>query len=141
MRTRKKNKGETPALEMTPMIDVVFQLLIFFIVAIKQEDILSRLNASRPAPDSAPTDVEPKTIEIEISKVAIITNKRTVAVVLRGDNPDYSGLDTWLGRQARLSKKSTVTIRCTQDSRHGALVQVLDLCKKNGLDNLMIFSL
>jgi biopolymer transport protein ExbD len=37
---RKRNKGETPKLDMTPMIDVVFQLLIFFVVTLKQEDIL-----------------------------------------------------------------------------------------------------
>jgi biopolymer transport protein ExbD len=36
---------------MTPMIDVVFQLLIFFVVTLKQEDILSKLSAARPAPD------------------------------------------------------------------------------------------
>ena len=33
------------------MIDVVFQLLIFFIVTLKQEDILAHLDVSRPAPD------------------------------------------------------------------------------------------
>jgi biopolymer transport protein ExbD len=35
---RKRNKGESPKLDMTPMIDVVFQLLIFFVVTLKQEE-------------------------------------------------------------------------------------------------------
>ena len=34
---RKQNKGESPKLDMTPMIDVVFQLLIFFVVTLKQD--------------------------------------------------------------------------------------------------------
>ena len=41
---------ENPALDMTPMIDVVFELIIFFVVTIKQEDVFSKLNANRPAP-------------------------------------------------------------------------------------------
>ena len=48
---RKVNKGESPKLDMTPMIDVVFQLLIFFVVTLKQEDILAKLSAARPAPN------------------------------------------------------------------------------------------
>ena len=51
---RKQNKGESPKLDMTPMIDVVFQLLIFFVVTLKQEDILSKLSAARPAPNPKP---------------------------------------------------------------------------------------
>ena len=38
---------ENPALDMTPMIDVVFELIIFFVVTIKQEDLFTRLNANR----------------------------------------------------------------------------------------------
>ena len=44
---------ENPKADMTPMIDVVFQLMIFFLVTIKQEDIFSKLNANRPAPNSS----------------------------------------------------------------------------------------
>ena len=31
---KQRNKGDEATLEMTPMIDVVFQLLIFFIVTL-----------------------------------------------------------------------------------------------------------
>ena len=50
-RKRQRKEQEAAALEMTPMIDVVFQLLIFFIVTLKPEDICSHLDVSRPAPD------------------------------------------------------------------------------------------
>ena len=42
-----KKTREDPKLEMTPMIDVVFQLLIFFIVTLQQEDILAHLDVLR----------------------------------------------------------------------------------------------
>ena len=51
----RRKPGGNVALEMTPMIDVVFQLLIFFIVTLKQEDIMANLEALRPAPDSSHT--------------------------------------------------------------------------------------
>ena len=59
---------ENPALDMTPMIDVVFELIIFFVVTIKSEDMFSRLNANRPAPSppssSQPDSDVPVTIQI-----------------------------------------------------------------------------
>jgi len=58
-----RNKGDAAKLEMTPMIDVVFQLLIFFIVTLKQEDILSHLDVSRPAPDPESDRVVAREIE------------------------------------------------------------------------------
>ena len=58
---------EDAKVEMTPMIDVVFQLLIFFVVTLKQEDILSKLMASRPAPDpTAKPDQQPDLIDITV---------------------------------------------------------------------------
>ena len=58
---------ENPALDMTPMIDVVFELIIFFVVTIKQEDIFSKLNANRPAPSSGPSQGSDDTsITIEV---------------------------------------------------------------------------
>ena len=48
---------------MTPMIDVVFQLLIYFIVTIKPIDVVTNLDVFRPAPDkSAPKDTRLPTL-------------------------------------------------------------------------------
>ena len=141
IRERKRNKGDTPSLEMTPMIDVVFQLLIFFIVAIKEEDILARLNAARPAPSKTPPESEPLFIDIEIGRHTVLYMKQQLAANLMLENPDYSVLDKGLAYQARFNKNATVTIRCTADSPHGALVKVLDLCEKYKLNQVNIFSM
>jgi len=65
-RERKRKDDSRATLEMTPMIDVVFQLLIFFIVTLKQNDITAYLDAMRPQPDPnpAPNAEEPLTISI-----------------------------------------------------------------------------
>ena len=41
---------------MTPMIDVVFQLLIYFVVTIKPVDVSAHLDVFRPAADSPPKE-------------------------------------------------------------------------------------
>ena len=60
---------DNPALDMTPMIDVVFELIIFFVVTIKSEDLFSRLNANRPAPSNGPASPDTdNTVTIQVGK-------------------------------------------------------------------------
>jgi len=133
MARRPRNTGDTPKLEMTPMIDVVFQLLIFFIVTLKQEDILSRLSAARPAPDkTADPTKQPELITIDVYKDGFLFNKSPVS---------YKDLDRNLKKLSSFAKGSSVMIRCTGDSPHAFLVQALDLCNRYQMTNLAIFSL
>ncbi len=125
---------EDPKAEMTPMIDVVFQLMIFFIVTIKQEDIFSKLNANRPAPNASSSEsVENDTqIKIDIGPGGMVFNGRGVSL---------RELDRNIKKLSATSKKATVLVRCTLDSPHMYLVQALDTCNKYGMYNLSIFSM
>ena len=129
-----RKKQEDPKAEMTPMIDVVFQLMIFFIVTIKQEDIFSKLNANRPAPNSSLSDsVENDTqIKIDIGPGGMLFNNRGVSL---------KELDRNIKKLSATSKKATVLVRCTLDSPHMYLVQALDTCNKYGMHNISIFSM
>lgn len=130
---RKENKGETPKLDMTPMIDVVFQLLIFFVVTLKQEDILYKLSAARPMADkNATPDKQPETINIIVAPQGFVFNGRPMRL---------TELDRQIERLSGFSKKSMVLIKCTADSPHAFLVQALDVCNKHGMINLSIFSI
>jgi len=129
---RKEVKTDTPKLDMTPMIDVVFQLLIFFVVTLKQEDILSKLDVARPAgePTKGP-QMETTTIIVEANGFAL--NGKYM--------PRLSDLDRELQRIAKLSTTAMVLVKCTMNSQHGLLVQALDLCNKHGLTNISIFTI
>jgi biopolymer transport protein ExbD len=132
-REKKKREDKPPQLEMTPMIDVVFQLLIFFIVTLKQEDILSHLDVTRPAPDpNAKPERQPDLLEIMVYRGGF---------VLQGRNVTARDLENNLTRLASYSKTMSVIIKCTGDSPHEFLVQALDLCSKAGLKNLAVFSM
>ena len=131
---------DNPQLDMTPMIDVVFELIIFFVVTIKQEDLFTKLNCNRPAPASGPsTPTEDITCNIEIGRRydgspngVIIYNKREVK---------RTELDTLLKEVARTSKKTPIIVKCAEDSPHKALVDVLDICYRNELFSVSVFTL
>ena len=131
---RKKNKGESPKLDMTPMIDVVFQLLIFFVVTLKQEDILSKLSAARPAanPDDKVKEQQQDLINVIVAPQGFVFNGRPMRL------PE---LDRSIERLSGYSKTAMVIIKCTADSTHAMLIQALDVCNKHGMTNLSIFSM
>ena len=130
---------DNPQLDMTPMIDVVFELIIFFVVTIKQEDLFTRLNANRPAPSnsSSSSNESDTTVTIEIGRGrdangVLVYNRREVR---------RSELDQNLREVARTSKKTPIIIRCTEDSPHKALVDALDICYRNELFSVSIFTM
>ena len=131
---------ENPQLDMTPMIDVVFELIIFFVLTIKQEDLFTKLNCNRPAPSTGPSKEEDSpNVTIEIGRRydgspqgVILYNKREVK---------RTELDAALRDIARTSTKTPVIVKCTGDSPHKALVDVLDICYHNKLFSVSVFSL
>ena len=129
---------ENPQLDMTPMIDVVFELIIFFVVTIKSEDLFSRLNANRPAPSTgSASEQSDTTVTIEIGRGrdangVLVCNKREVK---------RAELDQNLREVARTSTKTPIIIRAAEDSPHKALVDALDICYRNKLFSVSIFSM
>ena len=132
---------DNPQLDMTPMIDVVFELIIFFVVTIKQEDMFSKLNANRPAPSSgsSSSNESDTTVNIEITRGlggspngTIVYNRRTVKLAELSKN---------LKEVALTSKKTPIIIKCAVDSPHKALVDVLDACYGNGLFSVSVFTM
>ncbi|MBR6733926.1 MAG: biopolymer transporter ExbD [Kiritimatiellae bacterium] len=128
-----KKQYENPQLDMTPMIDVVFELIIFFVVTIKQEDLFSKLNANRPQPNDKPVEkVVDEQIEIQVGANGLVYNGRGVTL---------KELDRNIKQAASISKKTTVLLQCALDSPHRYLVDALDVCNKYGLQNLSVFSM
>ena len=129
-----RKEYENPQLDMTPMIDVVFELIIFFVVTIKAEDILSKLNANRPAPSTSNVQKEENDEQITI-------DVGPGGFVFKGRGCSPKQLDRYLQEVASISTKSMVLVRCTLDSPHKLLVQALDTCYKHKLHSVSIFSM
>ena len=124
---------DNPQLDMTPMIDVVFELIIFFVVTIKQEDIFSKLNANRPAPASSSSSEENDTqVKIDIGSGGLVFNGRLM---------NTKQFDQALREISKTSKSAMVTIRCSLDSYHKYLVFALDTCNKYRMFNVSVFTI
>jgi biopolymer transport protein ExbD len=131
-RQRKKPEMAAAQLEMTPMIDVVFQLLIYFIVTIKPIDVVSNLDVFRPAPD-------PKADQTPLKppfRIGIYQDGYTV----NDNKATLESLDVALAKMAALDAGQTIMITVSAVSLHGNLIRALDLCAKNGLTSLSVVS-
>ncbi len=132
---------DNPQLDMTPMIDVVFELIIFFVVTIKQEDIFSKLNVNRPAP-SPPTQTEvmkDDTVDIQLGRR--VDGGADGVIVYNGREVKRAELDKFLKDIARTKKTTPIIIKCEERSPQKVLVDVLDICYANDLYSVSVFSL
>lgn len=138
--TRRRRIREEVVIEapMTPMIDVVFQLLIYFLVTFSTPDVLAHLDISRPAPDKSQTEqrTPPKMIRVNIYAEGGLENGYS----LNGRTLARTELASILERLAGFSKNQTVLITCAGRSEHAKLVGVLDLCAASGLNKLSVVS-
>jgi biopolymer transport protein ExbD len=115
------------------MIDVVFQLLIYFIVTIKPMDVFAHLDVNRPSPESKKEQMKtpPKMIRIGIYAEGFSINERPVT-------EDY--LDGFIKEMGDLDRTQTVLIMCSGFSPHEKLIRVLDLCAKYKMTSLSVIS-
>ncbi len=134
-RERKRQGAPSADLPMTPMIDVVFLLLIYFIATIQPIDVFAHLDVSRPMAEEVRDDVPPpppNLLRIDVlPDGAFGVNDRPVRL------PD---MERFLMRLGQLDPRQTVLVMSAALSTHDQLIQVLDLCAKAGLRNISVVS-
>ncbi|WP_072681301.1 biopolymer transporter ExbD [Arcobacter sp. LA11] len=122
-----RKKRETIAPDLTPLIDVVFILLIFFIVSsvFKKEELALILDL--PSSQAQELEIEPKEISIEINK-----NK----LAIYGKEISFDELDKKLSEIN--DKKNNIIVRIDKDVVYERIVKVLDNLQKYDLNNLSL---
>jgi biopolymer transport protein ExbD len=122
-----KHKYNRISPDLTPLIDVVFILLIFFIVTsvFKKEELSLVLNL----PDSSAIvlQVEIKDVSIELSKNELAIYGKKVLIV------DF---DRELGKIK--NKERNIILRIDENVNYKRIVKVLDSLKKYELNNLSL---
>lgn len=125
----RKSKRDELTPELTPLIDVVFLLLIFFMVSsvFKKEELALLLSL-------------PKTEEGKTENTA----KETITIELTGEKIAYNGKDTSLEALNEslvdTNKKSLVNLRVDGQVKYERLVKVLDVLQKYKLENLSLIT-
>ena len=133
-RKRRRTSIVEAELSMTPMIDIVFQLLIYFILTFEPQDVMAHLDVFRPAPDAEAREdtPPPNVLRVVIYPDGFTVNDRQMRLPT---------IERTLGRLAAIDPDQTVLVMATAQSRHENLIEILDLCAKVGLRNLSVVSM
>lgn len=129
MRLADELEGEEFVLNLTSMADIVFLMLVFFMLATTFVDRERALGVELPAASSSH---EPPSEELVINVLEDGT------FVVSGAILDREGLARRLAETARTAPETPVTIRGHRLARHEAIVSVLDACGQAGLRNLSV---
>jgi len=130
VRIRAKS-DEEPLLNLTPMIDVVFQLLVFFMVATTFLDPEKEIDIELPEASSGQAG------EADDSEL-IINVFADGRIVLSGQVLEVEQLLDELRAAARADPDRPVTIRGDRLVYHERIVSVMDACEQAGMLNLGI---
>ncbi|MGB5793848.1 ExbD/TolR family protein [Poseidonibacter sp.] len=121
-------KRELISMDLTPLIDVVFLLLIFFIVASEFKKNETILNLSLPNSASKENIVEKKAIVIELSEKKLAYKTSEI---------DFMQLEQKL---SLLQKDSQLTVKIDKEVKYKRVVKLLDILNKLQLSNLLLIT-
>jgi biopolymer transport protein ExbD len=128
MARRNKREAEEAAIDLTPMLDVVFIMLIFFIVTTSfvKEAGIDVLKPKAQKSESKPT----ATIFVAIrSNGEIWLDKRAV---------DVERVGATIEKLLAESPTDTVIVQADKEAKHGVVVSVMDQIKLAGIDKISI---
>lgn len=125
----RREEEENYSLELTPLIDVVFLLLIFFMVSTAFVDFPRRLEIELPTSKSSNEDETTKNLEIEMTK-----DKR---IFLDGKKISLSQLEKKLEEFENPSAKKAL-IRADKSMPYGDVIQVMGVLQNAKINDISV---
>lgn len=127
-----KRSNVAGTLSLTPLIDVVFLLLIFFLVTSEFEDEERRLDIVLPSATSAvPMTSKPREVVVDIDENG--------KVYMRGKVTPMEELEELLkSAVANNPTNQTVVIRADQATSFQPVVNVMDVCNRTGVSDYSV---
>ncbi|MCB1099731.1 MAG: biopolymer transporter ExbD [Verrucomicrobiae bacterium] len=136
---RRKRQHQAVEMQMGPMIDMVFLLLVFFMVTAKPIDPESDISLGLPGTVAQTESVElPDEQRIEIlADGRIVLNELELAAANDVPMPRVVTTLTRLKESADLNRaEALVTIDAHNDVPHQRVVDVFDACAKAGITGM-----
>jgi biopolymer transport protein ExbD len=130
MRIKRHEETEI-GINMTPIIDMVFLLLIFFLVATKFADIERDVRVKPPSSRHArPITAMPQELIINVT--------RDGRMMVAGREMTLEGLDGVITRAMAEDPHQSVVVRGDRQAILQQAVNVLDLCEKRGVERTFL---
>ncbi len=124
--SKKINLNSETNLDLTPIVDVVFNLLIFFALSLNFSEITSSLNIKLPKAKSSETLSEQQII------VSIEKNNKIYI------NDKFLFFDEVKNFLISQDSTKTIVIKADETIDHGYVVKIMDLIKSSGFEKIGI---
>jgi len=122
----KTTEHDGVSIEMTPMIDMVFLLLIFFLVATTFHQTEREMQIALPfAGAAAPIS--------SMLQELVVNVDETGAIVLGGRTVTPAELEQRVAQAVAANPEQKVTVRGDRTTAYAHIVTVLDTCKRAGI--------
>jgi biopolymer transport protein ExbD len=119
-----KEPDEEQGISLTSLIDVIFLLLIFFMVTTTLIDPSKRLDLQLPETKAAETDPKRMPVTIEMGAGG--------EMVLNGEPVTIGALEERLKRLGAAADRKSVLVRADRRLDYGRVVDVLGICRASG---------
>jgi biopolymer transport protein ExbD len=124
-----RKKREEPRVDLTSMVDVVFLLLIFFMISTTFVEAPG-IDVKLPESSSQVTDQKVREVKVYLS--------RSGEISLGKERVTRKELESRLRSYGSQAKGMTFVLLADRDARHGEVVRLMDLAKIHGFGKLAI---
>jgi biopolymer transport protein ExbD len=136
---RKRKPVGSVDIDMTPMIDVTFQLITFFMFTLNFSEAVQdqrvQLPTSQVAKPVENSDIEPLTLQL-MDDGRVIYNGEPVALVALGDYLENE--KSVMLAASKEPSAATVVVRADGRSKTGDVQQIIRACQEKGFDKFTL---
>jgi len=129
MKIVREMKEESSFIQLTPLIDILFLTLVFFMVTAAYQNLESNVDIKLPTANSAQ--------QTERSQGEIFVNlKSDGSIVVNERQMNIAELQEVLNRVSKYFPGGAIIIRGDQNAMLGRAIEVLDCCRKADIQNV-----
>ena len=129
MKRMSRMEGEKPTLMIIPMIDIIFFLLVFFMMSMLSMVVQKSVPVNLPAAQTAKVDLQRKVPITVTADGSVFVDQKPM------------GLEQMVGYLKTEQVKGTeltILLRADTSAQYGKFVQVLDTLKQNKITKIAI---